>query len=137
MELVSGMGKSRNRVWFGALLTVLVLALAAYPVLQAHWPEFVEPTFSYQGGMLSTGIWYYIAFVAASLVIRLVFLAYAFPAEDYEEKCEVGYVSASVLDPGTARWLKLPPIKRPGHTGSTSKRQTRNWHCDSDWPCGG
>lgn len=103
MELVSGMGKGRNRVWFGALLTVLVLALAAYPVLQAHWPEFVKPTFSYQGGMLSTGIWYYIAFVAASLVIRLVFLAYAFPAEDYEEKCEVGYVSASVLDPGSAR----------------------------------
>lgn len=106
MELVSSLGKWRNRVWFGALLTVLVLALLTYPVLQAHRPEYVEPTFSYQGGMLSTGLWYYIAFVACSLVIRLVFLAYAFPAEDYEEKSDVGYVSASVLDPAKARTVK-------------------------------
>lgn len=103
MELVSGAGKWRNRVWFGALISVLVLALAAYPVLQANRPELVEPTFSYQGGMLSTGIWYYIAFVATSLVVRLVFLAYAFPAEDYEEKSDVGYVAATALDPGKAR----------------------------------
>lgn len=106
MELVSGVGRWRNLVWFSALFTVLVLALAAYPVLQAHWPEYVEPTFSYQGGMLSTGLWYYIAFIAVSLVTRLVFLAYAFPPEDYEEKSDVGYVSASVLDPAKARTVK-------------------------------
>lgn len=106
MELVSGVGRWRNRVWFSALLTVLVLALAAYPVLQAHRPEYVEPTFSYQGGMLSTGLWYYVAFIVVSLVTRLVFLAYAFPAEDYEESSEVGYVSSSALNPAQARTVK-------------------------------
>lgn len=106
MELVSSCGKWRNRVWFAALFTVLGLALFAYPLLQAYRPEYVEPTFSYQGGMLSTGLWYYVAFIASSMVVRLVLLAYAFPQEDYEEKREVGYVPASALDASKAKTVQ-------------------------------
>lgn len=106
MELVAAVGKRRNLVWFSALLTVLVGALLAYPVLAAHRPEFVEPTFSYQGGMLSTGLGYYAVFVGISVVIRLVLVAYICPAEDFEDQLEIGFVSASELDPSKARTLK-------------------------------
>lgn len=106
MEMVSGAGRRRNLVWFSSLFAVLVLALLAYPVLAAHRPEYVEPTFSYQGGMLSTGLSYYAVFTAISLVVRLVILAYMFPAEELQEQLEVGFVSASALDPAKACTLK-------------------------------
>ena len=106
MELVSCCGPRRNLVWFGALFTVLGLALAAYPVLQAHWPEYVEPTFSYQGGMLSTGLIHYVAFLAVSFAFRLVLLNYMFPPEELQEQLEIGFVSATALDPASARTLK-------------------------------
>lgn len=106
MELVALAGRRRNLVWFAALFTVLVAALLAYPVLAAHRPEYVEPTFSYQGGMLATGLGYYLAFVGISAVVRLVLVAYVFPPEDFESQLEIGFVSASALDPANARTLK-------------------------------
>lgn len=106
MELVSSMGPHRNRVWFCSLLAVLVVALVAYPLLETYRPEYVTPTFSYQGGMLSTGLIYYISFIGVSLVLRLVLLTYMFPPEELQEQLEIGFVSASVLDPAQARTIK-------------------------------
>lgn len=106
MELVSICGPRRNQVWFSALLTVLALALLAYPILAAFRPEYVEATFSYQDGMLSTGLLYYCTFTAISFVIRKVLLAYAFPAEEAQEQLEIGFISASVLNPAEARTVK-------------------------------
>lgn len=106
MELVSGMGKRRNLVWFTSLLTVLVGALIAYPLLSAYRPEYVEATFSYQGGMLSTGLVYFISFIGVSVTIRLLILAYMFPPEEFQGHVEVGYVSSSILDPENARTVR-------------------------------
>lgn len=106
LELVSCCGPRRNLVWFGALFSVLGLALAAYPVLEAHWPEYVEPTFSYQGGMLSSGLIHYISFLGVSFALRMLLLNYMFPPEDFQDQLEVGFVSASVLDPAHARTVK-------------------------------
>lgn len=106
LELVSGCGRRRNLVWFSSLVLVLIAALAAYPVLAAMRPELVEPTFSYQGGMLSDGLVDYSVFLLVSLAFRKVLLTYMFPPEDLQEQLEVGFVSASVLNPATARTVK-------------------------------
>jgi hypothetical protein len=106
MELVAGCGPRRNLVWFGALGSVLVVALLAYPLLSAHWPEYVRPTFSYQGGMLATGLTHYLSFLAISLAFRMVLLTYIFPPEELQEQVEVGYVAATALNPEQARTLK-------------------------------
>ncbi len=117
MELVSGCGSRRNLVWFGSLFTVFGVALVVYPVLAAHWPEYVEPTFTYQGGMLSTGLTHYLAFLAVTFCFRLVLLNYMFPPEDFQAQMEVGFVSASVLDPANARTVKeiAADTKAPKH----------------------
>lgn len=116
LELVSCCGPRRNLVWFGALFTVLGLALAAYPVLAAHWPEYVEPTFSYQGGMLSTGLIHYVSFLGISFAFRMLLLNYMFPPEEFQDQLEIGFVSASVLDPENARTVKeiAAEAKAPG-----------------------
>lgn len=106
MELVSCCGPKRNLVWFSALFAVMVVALLAYPVLAATRPEFTSPTFTYQGGMLSSGLVYYIAFTAVSFLFRKVLLAYAFPSEELHDNLEVGFVSASALDPANARTVQ-------------------------------
>ena len=106
MEIVSAAGPRRNLVWFSALFTILLLALVAYPVLESHAPEYVHPTFTYQGGMLSTGLIYFISFIGISLAIRLVILTYLFPPEEIHEQQEIGYVSASALAPDKARTVR-------------------------------
>ncbi|MBR2314809.1 MAG: hypothetical protein IKA55_08145 [Akkermansia sp.] len=106
LELVSGCGSRRNLVWFSSLGLVLIAALAAYPVLASTRPELVEPTFTYQGGMLYEGLADYSVFLLVSLAFRKVLLTYMFPPEDLQEQLEVGFVSATVLNPATARTVK-------------------------------
>ena len=113
MELVACCGPKRNVIWFGALFSVLVAALAAYPVLTAYWPEYTAPTFNYQGGMLTTGLIHYVEFLAISFAFRKVLLTYMFPPEEFLEQQEVGFVSASVLNPARARTVK--EIAAEGH----------------------
>ena len=114
IELVSILGPRRNLVWFSALLTVLVLALLAYPLLTAYRPEYVEPTFSYQGNMLSSGLVYYVIFIGISLALRLVLLAYMFPPEELQDQLEIGFVSASELNPDSARTVKeIAALEKP------------------------
>ena len=79
----------------------------SWSTLMVAWrPEYVEPTFVYQGGMLTTGLWRYAAFTGISFAIRKMLLAYMFPAEDLQEQLEVGFVSATALNPATARTVK-------------------------------
>lgn len=106
MELVSCCGPRRNLVWFSALFTVLGGAVVLYPVLAAYWPEYVAPTFSYQGGMLTTGLCHYAEFLAVSYAFRKVLLNYMFPPEELLNQEEIGYVSASALNPENARTVK-------------------------------
>lgn len=106
MELVSIIGPRRNLVWFSALFTVLVAALMVYPLLAAYRPEYVEPTFCYQGNMLSSGLLYYAVFIGISLALRLVLLTYMFPPEELQDQLEIGFVSASELNPADARTVK-------------------------------
>ena len=68
--------------------------------------EETKTTFSYQGGMLSTGLIHYVAFLAVSFAFRLVLLNYMFPPEELQEQLEIGFVSATALDPASARTLK-------------------------------
>lgn len=106
MELVGCCGPGRNLVWFGALFTVFGAALVLYPVLAAYWPEYVAPTFNYQGGMMTTGLIHYSAFLGISFAFRKVLLSYMFPAKELQDQIEVGYVSATALNPEKARTIK-------------------------------
>lgn len=106
MELASVLGPRRNLVWFSALLTVLVVALIAYPLLEAYRPEYVKPTFTYQGNMLSSGLLYYVSFTGISLALRLVLLTYMFPPEELHDQLEIGFVSSSELNPEGAPTVK-------------------------------
>lgn len=103
MELACLAGPRKNLVWFSALFTILGAALFVYPLLSAFRPEYVEPAFPYLGDMLSTGLVYYVCFIGVSVLLRLMLLAHMFPAEDFQEHQEIGFVSASVLDPEHAR----------------------------------
>ena len=106
MEIVCLAGPRKNLVWFSALFTVLAVALILYPLLAAYRPEYIEPTFPYQDDMLSKGLVYFVAFTGISVAVRIMLLAHMFPAEDLQDQIEVGYVSASALDPGKARTVR-------------------------------
>ena len=132
MELVSGCGPKRNLVWFGALFTVLVVALVGYPVLAAQWPEYVSPTFNYQGGMLATGLAHYVAFLGVTFIFRKMLLSYMFPPEELQEQMEVGFVSATALDPANARTLKeiaadARPVKHQFQFKPGNARMALRW----------
>ncbi len=105
MELVSGAGSHRNKVWFTGLLSVLVAAFLAWPVLEARWPELVHPTFPYEDGKLAEGVGWLALITAASLLFRLGLLAFLFPpprpASPEENSLESG-----ALDPENARTVK-------------------------------
>ena len=132
MEMVSLCGPRRNQIWFGALFTVLGAALVAYPVMAANWPEYVRPTFSYQGGMLTEGLVSFLAFTGISLAFRLVLLHYMFPPDELLEQPETGYVSASVLNPETARTVKEiaaenNTVKHRFHFKKADERLSLRW----------
>ena len=106
MEIVCLAGPRRNLVWFSALFTVLAAALVIYPLLAAWRPEYIEPTFPYQDDMLSTGLVYFLSFIGISGIVRIMLLAHMFPAEDLQDHIEVGYISASELNPAQARTVR-------------------------------
>lgn len=103
LEFISILGKRRNVVWFSSLLAVLAVALLAWPVLTATYPELVHPTIpEYEDGKLATGLVRYSILLLFSLVFRLVMLRYFFP-EPLKEYNDAGAVEATVLNPATAR----------------------------------
>lgn len=104
MELWCYIGKHRNKVWFSAMLSVLVAALVALPVLRAQYPELVRPTLPFEGGMLYRGLLYYAIILFGSVLVRLVLLRYLFPEAPIH--IESGSQSSAVLNPEEARSVK-------------------------------
>lgn len=105
MEFTSGCGSQRNRVWFTALVLVLVAALLAWPVLLAHAPEWVHPMLPFEDGKLAAGLPLYAVILAASYVFRRVLLAYLFrePRSDEEDPAAL---DPAVLDPAKGKTVQ-------------------------------
>ncbi len=117
MELVCVMGRHRNRVWFGALLTVLIGGLLAWPVLQAWRPELVHPMLEFEDGKLAVGLGYLAIVLAGSILLRFVLFTYLFHQYEPAEN-DGSSVDASVLDPANARTLSeiaASPIRVQPH----------------------
>ena len=104
-EFVCAIGPRRNLVWFSSMLTVLIGALIAWPVLTATHPELVYRMLDFQEpGMLSVGLLYFSLILFASVIVRLVFLAFLFPPPADEEVS--GEIDAAVLNPDEARSVR-------------------------------
>lgn len=104
-EFVCVIGPRRNLVWFSSMLTVLIGALIAWPVLTATQPELVYRMLPFQEtGMLSVGVLYFSIILFTSVIVRLVFLAFLFTPPADEDVS--GEVDATVLDPATARSVR-------------------------------
>lgn len=105
MEMVSCAGPRKNLVWFTAMLTVLIGAWVAWPVLLSTRPELVHPTLPFQGGMMAWGLLYFSIILFGSVLLRFVLLRFLFPEppKEYENS---GNMEASVLDPANARTVQ-------------------------------
>ena len=105
MEMVSCAGPRKNLVWFSAMLTVLISAWIAWPVLLSTRPELVHPTLYFQGGMLAMGLLYFSIILFGSVLLRFVLLRFLFPEppKEYENN---GNMETSVLDPAKARTVQ-------------------------------
>lgn len=105
MEMVSCAGPQKNLVWFTAMLTVLISAWVAWPVLLSTRPELVHPTLKFQGGMMAMGLLYFSIILFGSVLLRFVLLKFLFPEppKEYENN---GNMETSVLDPEKARTVQ-------------------------------
>lgn len=116
MELVSSMGRHRNAVWFFALNTVFAAGFIAWPVLQAHAPEWVERTLPFEDGKLPVGLGYLGIIIAASVAFRRVLLGYLFRKPSHDE-VDTTMMEADVLDPANARTVqeirRNPAVAKP------------------------
>ena len=101
MELVSICGRRRNFVWFFGMLSVLLSGVIAYPVLKAWAPEWVTPTFEYEDGKLTMGLFYFSIILFVSYIFRCGLFVYLF-REKKQQADESGTVEADVLDPSAA-----------------------------------
>lgn len=106
MELVSSMGGRRNFVWFCGVGIVLLSAFLAWPVLEAHYPEMVHPTFSFEDGKLARGGLLFSGFVIVSVLFRCVLLNFLFMKPDMKEDNDANYADADLLDPANARTVR-------------------------------
>ena len=61
--LIVSSGRHASRILFTALGSILAVALIAWPLLEAHRPELLYRTFSYQTGMLAWGLMQYSIFI--------------------------------------------------------------------------
>lgn len=106
MELVSVLGSRRNFVWFFGLGIVLLAAFLAWPVLTAHYPELVHPTFAFEDGKLARGFLCFCLFVFGSVLFRGVVLNFLFMKPEEKEENDANYADADVLDPTKARTVR-------------------------------
>lgn len=106
MELTAGMGSRRNFVWFTSLFGVLLVAFLAWPVVQAHYPELIHPTFEFEDGKLAVGIGWLAVIAVGSVLFRCVLLDFLFKAPERAEESDAGAVESAVLDPSTARTVR-------------------------------
>lgn len=105
MELTSGCGPHRNRVWFFSLSVVFLAAVLAWPVLLAHAPEWVRPTLPFEGGMLSIGLQRFAILMVASFVFRRVLLAYLFHESRHDDE-DPAALDPSILDPSKGKTVQ-------------------------------
>lgn len=105
-EFFSIIGPRRNLVWFSAMLTVLLGALLAWPVLEATRPELVypQPEHVAEGGRLAGGLPYFALVLLIGAVVRLVFLRFLFSAPEPDGGS--GEVDVDVLTPENARTVQ-------------------------------
>ena len=100
--LISALGRRFFLIWFTAMLVVGISAFIAWPVLQATYPEWVQPSLPFQGGMLPAGLGLFALILAAGFLVYLL-VRFLFPAP---EKEDVGTAEASVLDALQARTVQ-------------------------------
>lgn len=116
MELVSSMGPQRNKVWFTCLGAVWVCGVIAWPVLQAHVPEWVERTLPFEDGKLPVGLGYMAIIIFGSVLFRCVLLSFLFKAPRSEEE-DPTMMDADILDPAKGRTVREimanPTLARP------------------------
>lgn len=105
MEMTSGCGPRRNAVWFFSLGLVFVAALIAWPVLQAHAPEWVRPTLYFEDGKLAVGLKQYTLIMVGSFVFRKVLLDYLFREHRRDEDDPIA-MDPVLLDPAKGKTVQ-------------------------------
>ena len=101
MELASGLGSHRNKVWFIAMGTVLLGGIIAFPVLHAWAPELVTRTLPFEDGKLEWGLFYFALITAASFLLRCGLFVYLF-REPHQGEQDENALDADILDPSHA-----------------------------------
>lgn len=102
--LLVSIGKGAARILFATTGTILLLALLAWPLLDAHYPELLHPTFPYQGAMLAGGILQFAIFMIG--VALLLALIGHFLPEPPEPTHEANIVDAADLAPEKGRTVQ-------------------------------
>ncbi len=130
MECVAGLGKRRNAVWFGGLLTAWALVMLALPVLRWYAPELVMRSHPSENAMLYPVAFGMTVFVAASLFFRLTILKYLFPPPTSSD--EAGYYVGDDLTMGPPRTVQeiaaAPPRRRKYFLfGMVDEAELQSW----------
>ena len=113
MELVSGLGTHRNKVWFMAMGTVLIGGVVVFPVLHAWAPELVTRTLPFEDGKLEWGLFYFALITAASFLLRCGLFVYLFH-EPHQDDQDENALDSDVLDPAhalTVREIAAHPVR--------------------------
>lgn len=105
MEIVSCAGAKRNRVWFISMGAVLTGALLACPVLIAHAPEWVTPSFPFEDGKLRMGLFYFAIIMAVSFLLRCGLFVYLFREPNRDDSDEIA-MDADALDLSKAHTVR-------------------------------
>ncbi len=128
-ELVSCMGRDRNRVWYTGLFAAWGLTALAMPLLRLHAPEWVSPAHDVEGVKLYAAFLWMSLFLIVSLFFRMGVLRYLFPP--YSEEEGEGYYSGEVMvmSPRTVQEIAAAPPRRRRYFlfGKTDDARIRSW----------
>lgn len=113
--LIASAGSGFSKRLLSALLTVLLVGFLSWPVLRSLRPELIEPTFSYQSGMLPKGLALLLLITLISL--PLCALLHYFSPPPPEPENELNTADMSELAPEKGRTVQEiianPVIVRP------------------------
>lgn len=128
-ELISGLGRERNRVWYTGVLIAWGLTAIALPLLRFHAPEWVLPTHEVEGVKLYVAFLWMSLFLVVSFFFRMGVLRYLFPP--YAEDAGEGYYSGDDLSmsPRTVREIASSPprLRRYFLFGKPDDARIRSW----------
>lgn len=114
--LLVSIGRHAGHIILTALGAVLLAALIAWPLLEAHRPELLYRTFSYQSGMLAWGLVQYSIFIIG-VALLMGFIRY-FTPEPPEPTHEANIVDAADLAPEKGRTVEeiiANPVRPTAH----------------------